>query len=221
MNKVFTSILPKLYPDGFDFADIGLDSFGQIDIAGVVGIWSVELALTIGILATLSFNWKGMAGKFKIGINASIGGALLAAMNTGSEYGFGGVIAALPGFAAVRDGIAGTFTNPLINSAVTTNVLAGITGSASGGLGIALSAMGEQYLKAAAAFNIPPDVLHRVVSMASGGMDSLPHNGAVITLLAVTGLTHKQAYLDIFAITIIKTCAVFVVIGIYMMTGLV
>ncbi len=63
--------------------------------------------------------------------------------------------------------------------------------------------------------------MHRVASMASGGMDTLPHNGAVITLLAVTGLTHRQSYGDIFAITVIKTLAVFFVIGIYYLTGLV
>ncbi|GAA3319384.1 hypothetical protein GCM10020331_026060 [Ectobacillus funiculus] len=111
---------------------------------------------------------------------------------------FGGVISALPGFGVVRDHISHTFTNPLVNSAVTTNVLAGITGSASGGMGIALSAMGEKYMQDALQYNIPPEVMHRVVAMASGGMDSLPHNGAVITLLAVTGLTHKQSYRDIF-----------------------
>lgn len=221
MNKVFTVFVPKWYPDGFDFAAIGMESLGKLDISSVVSIWSVEMALIIGILATMAFNFKGVVTGFQTGINASIAGALLAVMNTASEYGFGGVIAALPGFGIVRDGISQTFTNPLVNSAVTTNVLAGITGSASGGMGIALSAMGEQYLKAAIDFNIPPEVLHRVVAMASGGMDSLPHNGAVITLLAVTGLTHKQAYRDIFAITIIKTVAVFFVIGVYSLTGLV
>lgn len=88
-------------------------------------------------------------------------------------------------------------------------------------MGIALSAMSEQYLQAIQAYNIPPEVMHRVISMASGGMDTLPHNGAVITLLAVTGLTHKQSYRDIFAITLIKTAAVFAVIAIYSLTGLV
>lgn len=63
------------------------------------------------------------------------------------------------------------------------------------------------------------EVLHRVVAMASGGMDTLPHNGAVITVLAVTGLTHRESYRDIFAITIIKTLAVFVVIAAYYLTG--
>lgn len=221
MNKVFTIVIPKWYPDGFDFSSIGLTTFGKVELSGVLGVWSVELALLIGIISTIILNWKRVSTGFQAGLNASISGALLAAMNTGAEYGFGGVIAALPGFNVVRDSISTTFTNPLVNGAVTTNVLAGITGSASGGMGIALSAMSEKYIAAAEQYNIPLEVMHRVIAMASGGMDTLPHNGAVITLLAVTGLTHKQSYRDIFAITVIKTVAVFVVIGVYSMTGIV
>ena len=101
-------------------------------------------------------------------------------------------------------------------------MLAGITGSASGGMSIALAAMSETFIANAQAAGIPMEVLHRVASMASGGMDTLPHNGAVITLLTVTGLTHRQAYKDIFVITVIMTLAmVFVVIGLYYATGLV
>ena len=100
-------------------------------------------------------------------------------------------------------------------------MLAGVTGSASGGLSIALGAMANTFVENATAAGIPMEVLHRVASMASGGMDTLPHNGAVITLLAVTGLTHKVSYKDIFAMTIIKTVAVFVVIGFYYLTHLV
>ena len=108
---------------------------------------------------------------------------------------------------------------PLVNEAITVTTLAGITGSASGGLSIALGAMSDQFIANANAAGIPLEVLHRVASMASGGMDTLPHNGAVITLLAVTGLTHRQSYKDIFAITCIKTLAVFFVIAVYYATG--
>ena len=89
------------------------------------------------------------------------------------------------------------------------NVLAGITGSASGGLSIALEVMGRQYLEMARAQGISPETLHRVAAMSAGGLDTLPHNGAVITLLAITGLTHRQAYADIFAITVIKALTAF------------
>ncbi|MEH7568874.1 transporter [Priestia megaterium] len=220
-NKFFTTIIPKWYPNGFDFSSIGLDSFGKVELSQVTGIWSVELALLFGIISTILYNWREVQSKFKEGISISIGGALLATMNTASEYGFGGIIAALPGFSIVREGVSHIFTNPLVNGAVTTNVLAGITGSASGGMGIALSVMGEKYMEAAAQYNIPPEVMHRVIAMASGGMDSLPHNGAVITILTVCGLTHVQSYRDIFAITILKTLTVLIIIGIYSLTGIV
>ena len=108
-----------------------------------------------------------------------------------------------------------------MNEAVTVTTLAGITGSASGGMSIALAAMADTFIQAANAAHIPLEVLHRVASMASGGMDTLPHNGAVITLLAVTGLTHRTSYKDIFAVTCIKTLAVFVVIGVYYAFGVV
>ncbi|HEU4671229.1 MAG TPA: GntP family permease, partial [Dyella sp.] len=129
-------------------------------------------------------------------------------------------IAALPGFKLVADGLR-AIPHPLVNEAVSVTALAGITGSASGGMSIALAAMADTFIHNAQAAGIPMEVLHRVAAMASGGMDTLPHNGAVITLLAVTGLTHRQSYKDIFAITVVKTLAVLVVIAVYAVTGLV
>jgi H+/gluconate symporter-like permease len=219
-NKLFITYIPKWYPNGFDFSALGLKAY-TVDVPTVAAIWAIEMALVVGIVTSLAFDWKRVTVNFKEGLNMSIAGSLLATMNTGAEYGFGGVISSLPGFAKISDGISSTFTNPLVNGAVTTSSLAGITGSASGGMGIALGAMADKYNQAITAANIPPEVMHRVVAMASGGMDTLPHNGAVITLLAVTGLTHKQSYRDIFAITIIKTAAVFVIIGIYTLFGVI
>ncbi|SDM96393.1 H+/gluconate symporter [Fictibacillus solisalsi] len=220
-NKVFTSMIPKYYGTVFDFSKIGMKDVPPVEIPKLAAVWAVEGALVIGIVTVLIFAFKQVKTNFNAGINLSIGGALLATLNTASEYGFGGVIAALPGFASVNKGMADTIQDPLVNEAVTTTALAGITGSASGGLSIALATMGDKYVEQADKLGIDPEVLHRVASMASGGMDTLPHNGAVITLLAVTGLTHKQSYLDIFAMTIIKTIAVFFVIGLYYLFGIV
>ncbi|WP_066371182.1 GntP family permease [Neobacillus fumarioli] len=219
-NKLFVTYIPKWYPHGFDFASIGLKAY-TVDVSAVAAVWAIIMALIVGILASFLYDWKKVTKNLKEGLNTAIGGSLLATMNTGAEYGFGGIIAALPGFAKISGGISGAFHNPLVNGAVTTSTLAGITGSASGGMGIALGAMAEKYNQAIAAAHIPPEVMHRVVAMASGGMDTLPHNGAVITLLAVTGLTHKQSYRDIFVVTIIKTLAVFFVIALYTFFGIV
>ena len=190
------------------------------EVSSVAAIWAVEGALLMGIFTVLLFAFRQVQKRFAEGTKAAVAGALLASMNTAAEYGFGGVIAALPGFLVIRDALR-AIPNPLVNEAITVSVLAGITGSASGGMSIALAAMSDQFIAAANAADIPLEVLHRVASMASGGMDTLPHNGAVITLLAVTGLTHKQSYGDIFVITCIKTMAVFLVIAVYYATGLV
>jgi H+/gluconate symporter-like permease len=176
--------------------------------------------LLLGILTVLIFAFRPISKKFAEGSKAAIGGSLLASMNTASEYGFGAVIASLPGFVIIANALK-AIPDPLVNEAITVTALAGITGSASGGMSIALAAMSETFIQAANSAGIPLEVLHRVASMASGGMDTLPHNGAVITLLMVTGLTHKTSYGDIFAITCIKTIAVFVVIGTYYLTGIV
>ena len=220
MNAIFTNLIPKFYGKTHEFV---LNEGAKpivTEVGKVTAIWAVEAALLLGILTVFVFAWKLVTARFADASKSAIAGSLLASMNTASEYGFGGVIAALPGFLVVADALK-SIPNPLINEAITITSLAGITGSASGGMSIALAAMSDTFIANAQAAGIPLEVFHRVASMASGGMDTLPHNGAVITLLAVSGLTHKQSYKDIFAITLIKTIAVFLIIGVYYATGIV
>ena len=222
MSKVFTLAIPKFYGNTHNFVPTVVGQAAPVtqEISKIAAIWAVEAALLVGILTVLLLAWKPVATRFTEGSKGAISGALLASMNTASEYGFGAIIAALPGFPIIADALR-SIPHPLLNEAITVTALAGVTGSASGGLSIALGAMADTFLLNAQAAGISPEVMHRIASMASGGMDTLPHNGAVITLLTVTGLTHRQSYGDIFAITVIKTAAVFVVIAIYHLTGLV
>jgi H+/gluconate symporter-like permease len=215
VNLVLTRLIPRAYPSLFDFTKVGITGVTPLDVSKLVALWAVEGALLCGILVIILTALPRVRTQFISGVNLAIGGALLAGFNTASEYGFGGVIAALPGFKVIANALSHGIHDPLLSAGVTTTILAGITGSASGGMSIALAAMGQQYLEQATQRGISPEVLHRVAAMASGGMDTLPHNGAVITLLAVTGLTHRQSYRDIFAMTLIKTMAVFFVIGVY------
>ncbi|WP_236974294.1 GntP family permease [Membranihabitans maritimus] len=220
-NKLLGLLFDSYYPDTIDFSRIGIDNVHSIEVSSISAIWAVSGGLIIGILVVIIFSFNKVKTHFNSGLSASVGGALLATLNTASEYGFGAVIASLPAFKSVSSGLGQLFKDPLINEAVTTTTLAGITGSASGGLSIALASMSDHYIRLADQANIPLEVFHRVASMASGGMDTLPHNGAVITLLAVTGLTHRESYKDIFFLTILKVLIVFVVIGLYYSTGLV
>lgn len=220
LNLCFTYWIPAWYGAHSSVTLPGNPTPIVTDIVKSTAIWAVQAALLSGILVVLIFGWRNIRGRLAEGSRTAVAGALLAAMNTASEYGFGAVIAALPGF-VVLSGVLQAIPNPLLNEAISITVLAGITGSASGGMSIALAAMAEHFIEAAQATGIPMEVLHRVAAMASGGMDTLPHNGAVITLLAITGLSHKEAYGGIFAITIIKSLAVLFVIGVFYLTGIV
>ncbi|MFC0708631.1 GntP family permease [Azorhizophilus paspali] len=219
-NLFFTHLIPALYGKTHNLQLAGMAAPVQTNIGRITAIWAVEAALLLGILLVLVSSFGAVRDRLAEGSKTAVGGSLLAAMNTASEYGFGAVIAALPGFLVLAETLK-SIPDPLLNEAVTVTLLAGITGSASGGMSIALAAMSETFIAAAHAAQIPLEVLHRVAAMASGGMDTLPHNGAVITLLTVTGLTHREAYKDIFGITLIKTLAVFVVIATFYLTGLV
>ena len=192
-------------------------------VQNVISIWALIIALVIGIALAVVLGWRQLPkGGLAKALNAGTIGSLLAIMNTASEVGYGNVIASLPGFKTISSALLGIHVGgtPLVSEAVTVNVLAGITGSASGGMAIALDLMSKDWLAWANQIGMSPEILHRVASMASGGMDTMPHNGAVITLLAVCGLTHSQSYPDIFAMTVIKTCMVFVIIALHSLTGL-
>lgn len=193
-------------------------------VKNVVSIWSLIISLVCGIILAVLIGVKRLpqGGLAKV-LNLGTVGSLLAIMNTASEVGYGNVIASLPGFKTIANAMLSIHigNSPLISEAVTVTSIAGITGSASGGMSIALDLMAKQWLEWANAIGMSPDVLHRIASMASGGLDTLPHNGAVITLLAVCGLTHKQAYPDIFVMTIIKTIMAFVAIAIHSATGII
>jgi len=129
---------------------------------------------------------------------------VLPAITVASLVGFGAVVAALPAFAMVREWVLSVGGGLLVSLALATNVLAALTGSASGGMTIALDALGETYLRLATEQGINPALLHRVAVIGSGTLDSLPHNGAVVTLLAVCGTTHRESYLDIVMVAIVS-----------------
>ncbi|HQZ32278.1 MAG TPA: GntP family permease, partial [Arenimonas sp.] len=155
-NKVFTVLIPQFYGDSHSFLPSVIGSPAPVvqEIAKISAIWAVQAALLVGILAVLVLAWRSVATHFAESTKPAIGGALLAAMNTASEYGFGAVIAALPGFLVVANAL-GAIPNPLVNEAVTVTALAGITGSASGGMSIALAAMADTFIANANAASIP------------------------------------------------------------------
>ncbi|WP_296237854.1 GntP family permease [Psychrobacter sp. UBA5136] len=177
--------------------------FPDLNIAGSLGLWSIIISLVVACVVLIVLR-IGHWNNLKKTINRGTYDSMLPIFNTASEVGYGAVIASLAGFLIIRDSILNlTPGNPLISEAVAMTTLAGITGSSSGGLSIALSTLGDDYLRMAVAAGIDPELMHRVAVMAAGGLDTLPHSGAVITLLAICGLTHKQSYLNVAMVTIV------------------
>jgi H+/gluconate symporter-like permease len=190
-------ILPSL-----DFSFLAADHWGSTSLEAVAGVWAVAAALACAVAVLIALNHRHLPS-LRASMDAGANASVLPAFSVASLVGFGAVVAALPAFEAVRDWVLEIEGGPLVSLAVATNVLAALTGSASGGLTIALDALGGSYMQIAAQTGIAPSLMHRVAVIGAGTLDSLPHNGAVVTLLALCGLTHRESYFDIVMVAIV------------------
>jgi H+/gluconate symporter-like permease len=185
------AVLPRL-----DVSFLAEERFGATSLAAVGGVWSVVTALLAAILAVVAVNWRRFPA-LRETMDAGATASVLPVLSVASLVGFGAVVAAVPAFALVRGWVLAIGGGPLVSLAVATNLLSALTGSASGGLTIALEALGGTYLRLAQAHGIDPALLHRIAVISAGTLDSLPQNGAVVTLLAVCGSSHRESYFDI------------------------
>lgn len=161
---------------------------------------NIVVALLVGVLAGIIIFIRRLKtfGNVIKTLNDGASGSMLAILNTAAGVGFGGVIKAVPGFEQLKTLVTGIDASPLISEAIAINILAGATGSSSGGVSIVLEALGPQFIELAKQSGIALEVFSRVASISAGGLDTLPQCGAVLTVLAVTKLTHKDSYIDIF-----------------------
>jgi H+/gluconate symporter-like permease len=190
-------VLPRL-----DLSFLAEEKWGATSLSAVGGVWSVAVALAAAVATVVIIN-RSRLPALRESMDAGANASVLPAFSVASLVGFGTVVAALPAFAVVRDWVLSISGGPLASLAVATNVLAALTGSASGGMTIALDALGDTYMRLAAEAGIDPALLHRVAALAAGSLDSLPHNGAVVSLLAVCGLTHRESYFDMVIVGIV------------------
>lgn len=160
----------------------------------------VVLALTGGVVACIILFWKYYANIVDTLTKGAVN-TVIPIVNTCADVGYGMAVAATTGFKLVSSWLLTLPMHPIISLSAATATMAAITGSASGGLGIILETMVPKY----AALGLNPELIHRIVSMSSGSFDAMPHNGAVITMLAVSGLFHYNAYKHIFWCHVIAT----------------
>ena len=190
-------VLPQMYT-GF----LAEPRFGETTLSAVSGAWSVVTALAIASLVLVVIHRKRLPELRKT-LDAGANASVLPVLNTASLVGFGAVVAALPAFAVARDGFLAIPGGPLVSIAVAANVMGAITGSASGGLTIALNSLGEAYAQLTASTGIHAELMHRVAAISSGALAMLPHNGAVVTLLAICGATQRGSYREIMMVGLV------------------
>jgi H+/gluconate symporter-like permease len=190
------AVLPRV-----DAGFLAEPRWGGTTLSAVAGVWAVATALAAAIVTLLAVSaWR--IPSLRATMDAGANAAVLPIFSVASLVGFGSVVAAMPAFDVVRDWVLGIGGGPLVSLAVATNVLAALTGSASGGLTIALEALGPTFMAIAAEKSLDPGLLHRIAVIGAGTLDILPHNGAIITLLAVCGCTHRESYMDIVVVGI-------------------
>jgi H+/gluconate symporter-like permease len=194
-------VLPRL-----DFSFLAQEVWGGTTIRAVGGVWSVVIALAAATLTVIILNFRRFPA-LRESLDAGATSSVLPILTIASLVGFGAVVAALPAFADVSDALLAIGGGPLISLTVAVNVLAGLTGTASGGMAIVLNMLGDTYLKLAAEHGIDPQLLHRVTTIGAGTLDALPHNGTVLLLFQISGLTHRESYFDM-VMTVIVTCII-------------
>lgn len=207
-NFVFIELVVPL----LDTSYLAEPEFGATTIESVRGVWAVIVGLTLAIVLLILGNWRRLKD-LKASLDQGTDASVLPIFNTASLVGFGAIIAALPVFGMISEGILSIGGGqPLITVAAAVTVLSAITGSASGGMSIALDSLGGTFVDLANAAGVSLDAMHRITAVASGALDTLPHNGAVITLLAVCGISHREAYADVFMVALVGQLVALIVI---------
>ena len=194
-NLFFSKVFYKLVDGSY------LSKYNLV-LDNVSGTWSVIISIVIAILFIVLINFKKISNLNQV-LNQGIYNSFLPLLSSSAIVGYGSVIKSLPVFITLQSVILNLSSNPIISEALSVNIICGITASASGGLTITLDALAPTFISMSQALNISPEIMHRIASLASGGLDTLPHNGAVITTLAICGLTHKDSYKDIFVTSVI------------------
>lgn len=174
----------------------------NLSLDNVSGTWSVIISIVISTLFIIITNFRKISNLNKV-LNEGVSNSFLPLLSSSAIVGYGSVIKSLPVFIALQSMILNVSSNPIISEALSVNIICGITASASGGLTITLDALAPTFIAMSQALNISPEIMHRIASLASGGLDTLPHNGAVITTLAICSLTHKDSYKDIFITSVV------------------
>lgn len=209
--------LSKVYYPNSDSAY--LEEFNTT-LSSVSGNWSVLIALLVAIVYLIIVSFPRLRKGLKGDLKQAASNSLMPLVNSCAVVGFGSVIKGLAIFSIIQSFVLSISANPLVSEILAVNLLCGMTASASGGLGATLEALAPTFIEAGAKIGIGPEVLHRVASISSGGLDSLPHNGATVTTLSLCKISHSEGYLDMFICSVVIPICTAIIIALLASIGL-
>ena len=189
-------------------------------LSSVSGNWSVLIALLVAIIYLIIVSFPRLRKGLKGDLKQAASNSLMPLVNSCAVVGFGSVIKGLAIFGIIQSFVLSISANPLVSEILAVNLLCGMTASASGGLGATLEALAPTFIEAGAKIGIGPEVLHRVASISSGGLDSLPHNGATVTTLSLCKISHSEGYLDMFICSVVIPICTAIIIALLASIGL-
>ena len=167
---------------------------------GLNATFAVCISLLLGILYTAILSWKNISNAAKLeGINKSAANALVSITNSAAIVGFAGAVKMVPAFQNFLDFATGIGGSPLLAAVISMDIICAITASSSGGIQIWCELLGKHFLS----MGVNAQQLHRLVTVAAGTLDSLPHAGPNLTFMTVCDLKFKEGYFPIFVITCI------------------
>ena len=185
----------------------GVIAFIPLALVVIPLFFGVDVLLTLlaGWIAIAILYWKKIDNKIEI-LNCGVSDAMGAIVATSAVVGFGGVAKLTAGYTTLVNIATGMGGSPLLSFSLGTSLLSAACGSGSGGLTLALETLAPKYLE----MGVSPGILHKIASCACITLDSLPHNGVMVTVLACCGLTHKEGYKHLFAITVVGSIIILI-----------
>lgn len=163
----------------------------------------ISVALLSGIVLCCILFFKNITGVQKL-LTDAVSSAAVITINASAIVAIGSVVKAAPGFNQIVNGILNFSTsggNPLIIFGIATTLLCGLNASGMGGLSTTLSVLAEPFM----AMGVNPAIMHRIGVIASVGLDSLPHSGGIVAVLAISGVSYKEGYKYLFVVTVVIT----------------
>ena len=198
--------MPKYIPSEPHFNIIDFSCFLPCIILWVVALLliqlhidsqiAVELSLLCGIICAIAIS--GVKSNVLESLNNGVQSGLKTLIITSLIMGYGNLVKSMDSFVWVTDKLYSLFDNEIVSSIIAVNIIAALTGSSLTSLQILF----DTFLDRIRISELPAENIHRIIAIASGGLDSMPYATGVVVANDLAHTEQSKTYKHIFI-----TCA--------------